>query len=314
MMKWEKKGILFELEKYKKDWMVSHVQLPVPYKINDKVVRIYFSVRDIRCHSYPVYIDIDINNFMILKFHDEPLLQLGLPGTFDDAGITFSSIVEVDKKLYMYYIGWNRGYELPYKNAIGLAISEDGGNTFKKVSAGPVMDRCFNEPYFNATPFVLLENNIFRMWFLSCTKWKYNDNDGWVPYYLIREATSTDGKYWKRKEKISINYKNDHEAIARPYVLKVNGLYHMWYSYRDTYDFRKNKNNTYMIGYAASRDGEHWVRKDEKVGIVKSDTGWDAETMCYPSVIEHKGRYIMFYNGNEHGKYAFGYAISESLI
>jgi len=30
--------------------------------------------------------------------------------------------------------------------------------------------------------------------------------------------------------------------------------------------------------------------------------------MCYASVIENKDDLIMIYNGNEHGKYAFGYA------
>lgn len=82
----------------------------------------------------------------------------------------------------------------------------------------------------------------------------------------------------------------------------------MWYSYRDTYDFRKNKNKTYMIGLALSDDGENWIRKDKIVGISKSDSGWDSEMMCYASVIENKDDLIMIYNGNEHGKYAFGYA------
>lgn len=36
--------------------------------------------------------------------------------------------------------------------------------------------------------------------------------------------------------------------------------------------------------------------------------GWDSEMMCYPCVIENGDELVMFYNGNEHGKYALGYA------
>ena len=67
-----------------------------------------------------------------------------------------------------------------------------------------------------------------------------------------------------------------------------------------------------MIGYAESDDGLHWVRKDAEVGTGKSDTGWDSEMICYPCVVDVKGRRYMFYNGNRHGSTGFGYAVLES--
>ena len=31
-----------------------------------------------------------------------------------------------------------------------------------------------------------------------------------------------------------------------------------------------------------------------------SPDGWDSEMTCYPFVIHHKGRTLMFYDGNDH--------------
>jgi hypothetical protein len=75
----------------------------------------------------------------------------------------------------------------------------------------------------------------------------------------------------------------------------------MWYSLR-------RKNITYRIGYAESKDGIHWERKDNEAGIDVSENGWDSEMICYPAVIKVKGKTYLFYNGNNNGVTGFGYA------
>ena len=100
-----------------------------------------------------------------------------------------------------------------------------------------------------------------------------------------------------------IDFKSKEEyAISRPCVIKEDGIYKMWYSYRGGSD-------TYRIGYAESADGIHWGRKDEEAGIDVSESGWDSEMIEYPFVLEHKGKKYMLYNGNSYGKTGFGYAI-----
>lgn len=307
-MQWVKKGVILHTTDLGMDWALSHVQMPVPYHVNNDILRIYLSVRNKECKAKPICVDLNAKDYSVLEMHTDPLLELGKPGTFDDCGIMFSSCIELKKKLYMYYVGWNRDHTLPYTLSIGLAVSEDGGLTFRKVSEGPIMDRDLDCPYFNTAPFVLKENDYIRMWYVYCTEWQYNKTDGYVPAYLIKSAISEDGIHWNREAGNCIEYKNVHEAIGRPWVNKSGGRYYMWYSYRDTRDFRKNKENAYMIGLAELKDGRNWIRRDNCVGITKSDNGWDSEMMCYASIIENNGEYVMFYNGNEHGKYAFGYA------
>jgi hypothetical protein len=78
----------------------------------------------------------------------------------------------------------------------------------------------------------------------------------------------------------------------------------MWYSVR-------SRAAPYRIGYAESPDGLSWNRKDDQVGIHRSEDGWDAEMICFPAVIDVCGKRLMFYNGNQHGATGFGVAVLE---
>ncbi len=63
------------------------------------------------------------------------------------------------------------------------------------------------------------------------------------------------------------------------------------------------------MGYAFSEDLNNWTRDDEKAGIKLSSSGWDSEMQAYPFVEKTGEKIYLFYNGNEFGKYGFGYAI-----
>jgi len=163
-MRWIKKGLIFRADN-NFDWMVSHASIPIADRVNNKVLRIYFGTRDEQGRSLPAYIEVEADNPQnILYLHDKPLLSLGKIGTFDDNGIMPSWIVDHKGRKYLYYIGWNPQVTVSYRLSIGLAISEDGGETYRKYSEGPICDRDMEEPYFNTAPCVMLDNG---MWVLS---------------------------------------------------------------------------------------------------------------------------------------------------
>ena len=58
-----------------------------------------------------------------------------------------------------------------YRLSIGLAVSEDGGHTYRRYSSGPLLDRDRDEPFFNTAPCVVRERDRWRMWYGSCTGW-----------------------------------------------------------------------------------------------------------------------------------------------
>lgn len=309
-MRWKKKGVIFSAAgQY--DWMAHHACVPIADKINDEVLRIYFGPRDLQGRTRTTFIEVEADNpSNVLYVHDQPVLGLGELGTFDDSGAMPSCIVDHDGKKYLFYIGWNTAVTVPYRNSIGLAVSDDGGLTFQRLFAGPILDRTRFEPYFCASPFGLFDEGKWRLWYASSTG--FLDVDQRVePVYQIKYAESQDGLEWSRPNITCIPYSFEGEANARPCVRKEGGKYRMWYCYRGSRGYRTRKDQSYRLGYAESEDGILWIRKDEEVGIERSDEGWDSEMMEYPFVYEHKGRKYMLYNGNGFGKTGFGYAVLE---
>src|SRR5205807_2257401 len=98
--------------------------------------------------------------------HSEPILPLGRLGTFDDSGIMPSWIVNNGNEKYLYYIGWMVRRTVPFHNSIGLAISKDGGRSFKRFSEGPLFGSTHREPYFSGTSCVLVEDGVWKNWYL----------------------------------------------------------------------------------------------------------------------------------------------------
>ena len=307
-MKWIKKGLIFNTTN-NYDWMQTHAQLPTVDLINEDKLRIYFSTRGNKNISLTTYIDVMADNPKeICCVHNKPILDLGKLGCFDESGIMPSCIITSNNKKYFYYVGWNVGASIRYRVSAGLAISNDDGNTYKKISDGPLIDRSIVDPYAIGNISILIENNIWRMWYMSYNKWEII-NGITEPFYNIKYAESEDGINWTRKGLICIDFKNEQEAgIARPVVIKENGTYKMFYSFRTAVNYRKDKSESYRMGYAESNDGIIWTRKDEEVGIESSDNGWDSEMIAYPYIYKHKDKVYMFYNGNGFGKSGFGYA------
>lgn len=281
--------------------MLSHAANPVAEHLHDDVFRLYFSCRDAESRSYIAFAEVDIKPpFRVLRIADKPLLAPGEIGTFDDSGVSLSCIKQINGRKYLYYLGWNLGVTVPWRNSIGLALYDPIMETFQRFSKAPLLDRNDVDPYSISYPFVLEDEGVYRMWYGSNLRWGKDQKD---MAHLIKYADSDDGIHWNRKGIIALPFKDNSEyAMSRPCVLKEDGLYRMWYSYRG---------ESYRIGYADSEDGVKWTRKDRDIGIGVSESGWDSEMIEYPYVFEHKGMRYMFYNGNGYGKTGIGLAVLE---
>ena len=299
-MKWKKLGLIIR-PTGKHDWMISHAMVPVAEWRHDDVYRIYFSGRDAQNRSLIGYAEIDLNApHTALRFSEKPVLGLGALGCFDDNGVTPSWIVDHEGRKYLYYIGWNKGSTVRMALVAGLAVSVDGGESFQRVFRVPILDRTHEEPYtLNTGPCVLIEGDLWRMWYVSGVEWVHPD----LPRYNIKYAESRDGLHWGRPGIVCIDFASpDENALARPCVCKEGGIYKMWFSH---------KGENYRIGYAESKDGIHWERLDDEAGIDVSPSGWDSEMIEYAYVFEHRGAKYMLYNGNNYGYGGIGLAILE---
>ncbi len=309
----EKRGLVY-CPRGQHEWNKTHASVPTVDILSKTRWRIYFATRDAQNHSHPTYIEVDSSDpRKILYEHDKPILGLGKPGSFDDSGIMPSWVVTYQGRKFLYYIGWTIGDVTPYRNAIGLAVSEDGGETFHKIPENPIFGLTREEPYFTGTSCVLIDKGVWKNWYLSATGWS-TVNGCMEPRYHLKYAQSKNGIDWERKGTVAIDYLNEEEGgLARASVLHNGGLYQMWFSYRKLQKYRTSPEASYRIGYAQSEDGVHWKRRDCDSGIDISREGWDSEMIEYPHVISSSEGLVMFYNGNGFGRSGLGYAVSRFL-
>ncbi|MBN1166305.1 MAG: hypothetical protein JXA44_04150 [Methanospirillaceae archaeon] len=309
-MIWEKKGLLIAPGSY--PWMVTHAQNPFPEIIENNIIRVHFAGRDKYNRAHGGYAIVKISNHLeLLHINSTPSLSPGKLGCFDDCGVMPSCIIKINNLKYLYYTGWTQRKLTPFSFFIGLAISNDDGKTYNRYSQAPVLDRNFYDPYMVASPWIIVEDDIFRMWYVSCSGWDgdlVSDNKGSListnikHYYRIKYSSSKDGISWNTNDNTCIDFNDDEYAIARPMVWKDEmGKYHMFFSFR-------GGNMTYRLGYAVSNDGIIWNRKDNKLNLEKSKTGWDSQMICYGCILIHKEKTFLLYNGNNYGSTGCGYA------
>jgi len=298
---WQKLGLIY-CPSGEQDWLQTHAALPIAEHVEGDIFNIYFSSRNKRNESFTGCLKIDLTRpQQILEPPTNPILCPGELGTFDDSGAMATWLAHHNNERFLYYIGWNLGVTVPFRNSIGLAVNNNG-QLFKRYANGPILDRTMTEPHFLGACSVIPGNDKWRIWYLSCTEWRIKDGKPQHRYH-IKYAESLDGISWKREGVVAIDYSNENEyAIGRPSVIQDKDCWKMWYSFRGS---------SYRIGYAESHNGCEWKRLDTHCGIDVSSSGWDSEMIEYPFVFDHAGTRYMLYNGNGYGKTGFGLAVLE---
>jgi predicted GH43/DUF377 family glycosyl hydrolase len=302
-MEWKKLGRVYQPDGTKW-WAKQHAMIPTPILLNDDVVRVFITCCDEQGIGRVSYVDLDARDpTKVVAVGEEPVLDIGLAGTFDENGALVCSVVPVKNEgLFMYYAGFELGTKIRYRLLTGLASQPAGEVVFKRAKQTPVLERSDKELFFRCGPFVLKDNNKFRMWYVAGSDWE-QVGDATKPVYEIRYMESEDGIHWPDEGAPCIQLEKDNEhGFGRPYVIKEGGLYRMFYS------VRRRDVESYRLGYAESQDGLSWKRKDDLVNLDVSDDGWDSSMICYSAVIFLHGHWYMFYNGDDFGRTGFGVA------
>lgn len=305
-MQWRKKGHIYA-PGGTRSWARQYAFPPTPVALGDDLIRVYVAFCDERTVGRVGYVDVRADRpSEVVRVSQEPVLDIGAPGCFDDNGVVPLSIVSIGDELHMYYTGFQLGTRVSYFQFLGLAISTDGGETFTRASRAPVLDRSDGETMTRASAFVHRVGDGFRMY--------YSGGDSWVdsggvprPVYNVRLLDSVDGVSWGRRGRVCVDFANDDEhALGRPWLLSSGSPYRLLYSVRTL------STGDYRLGLAVSDDGVSWERRDSEVGIDVSAEGWDSDAVAYGATHEHNGSVYLFYCGNERGRTGFGYAELET--
>ncbi len=304
-MKWLKKGLICNHETFELDWYKKNTMVPVPYLVDEYTLRIFITMCDADNIGRIGYVDVNPKNpSEIISYSKKPLIDIGSDGAFDDNGVVTASVYEEGDLLYMFYSGYQLCTKVPYMIFAGLAVSEDKGKTFKKVSDAPLMKRVQGELCTRCVPFVVKENDVYRMWYTS------DVDGGWVtknqklmPLYDLKYIESKNLQDWGNtvgNTAVHIDGDDEH-GIAKCTLWKEDGLYKVIYSIRSL-------SKGYRLGYGESKDGKTFIRMDDQIGIDVSSKGWDSEMLAFAERIQVNDKVYLFYCGNHYGMSGMGYA------
>ena len=318
-MRWSKLGRIFDPTRHKlPNDCLQFAQAPQALVFDD-FVRIYFSTRSVdkrngKYLSHIAFVDMQKNLRDVIRVSDKTVIPLGGLGCFDEHGIFPMNVVRHGDAVYGYTCGWNRRVSVSVDTAIGLAISRDEGLTFRRIGDGPVLAASLHEPCLVGDGFAKVIGGVFHMWYIFGTGWKrFSANAPPDRTYKIAHAVSSDGVQWVKEEarQIIADRLGADESQALPTVIGIDSSYHMFFCYRQSFDFRTNKERGYRIGHAHSDDLASWKRDDDNPLFDVTPGDWDSDMLCYPHAFECDSKVYLLYNGNEFGRYGFGLAALE---
>jgi predicted GH43/DUF377 family glycosyl hydrolase len=199
----------------------------------------------------------------------------------------------------MYYAGYQIVNKVRFLVLCGLSISNDGGETFTRYQKNPILERTNNELLFRVIHSISYENEKWRIWYGGGSYFKDGKLKS-LPVYDIRYMESKDGINFPLLGKIVLSNSEDEYRVGRPYVIKVNKKYIMFFG-------ASKENDPYRLRYATSDNGIIWNRK-KQFGLKYKSNEFDSEMSAYPGVIQINGKFFMYYNGNNYGKEGIGLA------
>ncbi|OGG22354.1 hypothetical protein A3D03_06685 [Candidatus Gottesmanbacteria bacterium RIFCSPHIGHO2_02_FULL_40_13] len=202
------------------------------------------------------------------------------------------NVIKFNNKYYMWFGSSTRSLNNFH---INFTLSNDGF--------------IWNQPTFNilpeknswefglgtSFPFVLYDKGIYKMWFAS--QGVLNNIDKWRLGY----AESEDNIIWHKKASPFLeSLPSEGVDLGRPYILKENGIYHLWY--------HSDKN----IYHAYSYDGINFIRDKDNPVLKPGPQQFDNLRVTTPFVLHVDNKYYMFYTGmSTDGKWQIGLATSD---
>jgi len=277
--------------RYKPNILASHASLPTPLQLDQDRVRLFFAARDVQNRSHVCYLDLDKGE---VASEPQIVFEPGEKGMFDQHGVSPACVIQKGSHLWLYYMGWNLGADVPFRNAIGVAAWNTQQDKFVRISKGPILDRSHTDPITLSYPFVMKMQTEYLMWYGSHLSW---ETDLFPMQHVIKTARSEDLFAWRSLGGICLGVEHQDYAFSRPWVLRTDQGYEMYYCFRG---------ESYQIGYATSPDGFTWQRQDDRIQFPELPD-WASEMQCYPTIAEWGGQKHLLFNGNGYGKTGIGY-------
>lgn len=301
ILKFVRRSKVFEW-KTANEWWYSRTHAPSAVYFEDKI-RIYLGCWDKTQVSRIGYVDLDpADPTRIVEVCKRPVLEIGRPGTFDDNGVFPAHVAKIGKRVLLYYTGFQLCNKIPFYNFGGLAVSEDSGNTFERVSETPILDRSEEGLFTRGGQSILFEDGVYKTCYSAGSSF-VSTGGKLRPTYDVYYQESPDGVEYEKKGRKIISHDSSKEfALGRPQIFKIKDKYFVFYAIRTL-------NGKYKMGCATLMDGTIWKREDDIIEISQKSGDFDSDAAYYPSVVyvQRFNRHYLFYCGNNNGETGIGY-------
>ncbi len=158
------------------------------------------------------------------KYINNPVMDVGLPGRWDDASIVNGDVIFTNSLYQLWYTGWDST-----NLRIGYATSPDGIN-WTKYAGNPVLDLGEAGSWDTAgvtQPTVVYHDGTYHLWYSGGEEMIPG-----IPFLLIPfpgYATSSDGINWTKYARNPIS--NDASVVSSGDAYYDGSTYHMWFSF-----------------------------------------------------------------------------------
>ncbi len=232
----------------------------------------------------PVLVQQSARSFR-LEFHPGPVLTRGGSGAWDGRDVLNPSVVHHAGLFYNFYSGFDG---TTWRT--GLATSRNGVQWEK---AGPVLSpdpHTWEGRYIAANGSALFYGGEFVYW--------YHSGPQELPRLGL--ARSADGRNWRKLPEPVLEPGPrgswDERGVADPYVLRVKGMFYLFYLGQD-------RARRQRLGVARSTDGVHWQKLRTNPVLELGPVGaFDENGLGEPAVWIGYGAYWMLYTGRDHAE------------
>lgn len=218
----------------------------------------------------------------------------------------------------LYFTAWGQRGEGKLANTTGVAVSDDGGGTWRYHREHPII--ALDRPYDaegTGSVWVLRDGCRFRMYYTAIGRYfeKPSGVDTGhgdvIPEIGIAYAESADGIHWEKPlDQLVVVPRgfgvDPYEYIcSKPCVIRSGGRYVMWVNTFGT---------AYRVHRLTSDDGVHWewgqrVGPDGEFGV-GLEGAFDDHQRSYPCMVSGEDGLHCWYTGNRFGLTGMGYAVA----
>jgi hypothetical protein len=284
----------------------SHLMAPAPVRLEDGVIRVFVGGWDSSGISRIRYVDVDgANPKRVLGLSPRPVLDIGEDGCFDENGVFPAHAYRFENgRIYLYYTGFQLGHKIRHYNFGGLAVSDDNGLSFTRLSKAPLLDRADEGLFVRAGQSIESDGSGgYHVAYSAGSSW-FPCNGKMRPVYDVFYQHSPDGIALSREGRkiIECDIAVEH-GLGRPQIIRLGEFFYVFYTRRIIEGMR------YFLGCSRSKDCVSWERYDDlfKPDLFGKQGEFDSEMVYFPAVLKTgPDKAFLFYSGNYYGRDGMG--------